>query len=96
MKAVFLVSGENKNKAEQELKKDDLVSRGSITIREASSLGIKEEGYFIVIDASEGAMKRAEEIMKELGEKYKEKEKVLKRIEEQESSAIEGFGNILG
>ena len=41
MKEVFLVSSENKNKAEMELKKDDLVSRGSITIRAAASLGIE-------------------------------------------------------
>lgn len=96
MKEVFLVSSENKNKAEMELKKDDLVSRGSITIRTASSLGIKEDGYFIVVDASEEALKRAEEIMKELGKKYKDWKKVLEKIDEQEGSAMEGFGNILG
>ncbi len=96
MKEVFLVSSENKNKAEMELKKDDLVSRGSITIRAASSLGIEEDGYFIVVDASEEALKRAEEIMKELGKKYKGGKKVLEMIDEQEGSAMEGFGNILG
>ncbi len=96
MKEVFLVSSENKNKAEMELKKDDLVSRGSITIRAASSLGIKEDGYFIVVDASEEALKRAEEIMKELGKKYNDWKKVLEMIDEQEGSAMEGFGNILG
>ena len=66
MKEVFLVSSENKNKAEMELKKDDLVSRGSITIRAAASLGIEEDGYFIVVDAPEEALKRAEGVMKEL------------------------------
>lgn len=96
MREVFLVPSESKNKAEMELKKDDLVSRGSIVIRSPESLDIKEEGYFIVIDASEAAMARAEEIMKGLGTRYKDKEKVLQKIDEQENSAIEGFGNILG
>ena len=96
MKEVFLVSSENKNKAEMELKKDDLVSRGSITIRAAASLGIEEDGYFIVVDAPEEALKRAEGVMKELGKKYKDGKKVLEKIEEQEDSAAEGFGNILG
>lgn len=96
MKEVFLVSSENKNKAEMELKKDDLVSRGSITIKTANSLGIEEDGYFIVVDASEEALKRAEEIMKDLGKKYKDWKKVLEMIDEQEGSAMEGFGNILG
>ncbi len=96
MKEVFLVSSEKKNKAELELKKDDLVSRGSITVRTAESLGIKEDGYFIVVDASEEALKRAEEIMKDLGTKYKDGKKVIEKIDEQESSAMEGFGNILG
>lgn len=96
MKEVFLVSSENKNRAETELKKDDLVSRGSITVRSAESLDMKEDGYFIVIDASEAAVARAEEILKELGTRYRDKDKVLRKIEEQESSAIEGFGNILG
>lgn len=96
MREVFLVSSENKNRAEMDLKKDDVVSRGSITIRAASSLDVKEEGYFIVVDAPEGAIKRAEEILKDLGKKYKGGEKVLQKIDEQESSAMEGFGNILG
>ena len=96
MKEVFLVSAENKNRAEMELKKDDLVSRGSITIKSAASLGITEDGYFIVVDASHEALKRAEEIMKPLGAKYKHAKEVIEKIEEQENSAIEGFGNILG
>ena len=96
MKEVFLVSSDNKNKAETELKKDDLVSRGSITVRSAESLGIKEDGYFIVVDASEEAIKQAERIMKGLGKKYKDREEVIEKVEKQEDSAMEGFGNILG
>ena len=96
MKKIFLVSNENKAKAEEAIKKDDLVSRSSIVIRSASSLGIEEEGYFIVIDGKEEAVKKAEELLKDLAKKYEKKEEVEKKMKEQEESAIEGFGNILG
>ncbi len=96
MKAVYLASAANERKAEEALKKDDLVSRGSITVRLASSLDMKEEGYFIVLDASEEALKRAEELLKGLAARYKNAGEVLKRLQEQEESAIVGFGNIMG
>ncbi|MBI2578635.1 MAG: hypothetical protein HYW26_02910 [Candidatus Aenigmarchaeota archaeon] len=96
MKSVYLVSADSKQKAEDALKKDDLVSRGSILIRLASSLDMKEDGYFIVLDASEQALKQAEQLLKGIAEIYKDSETVLKRIQEQEDRATEGFGNILG
>ena len=96
MKAVFIVSGENKNKAETALKKDDEISRGSITMRDAKSLDFEEEGIFFILDASEEAIKKAEELLSELGKKYEKAGEVLKKVEEQENTATEGFGNILG
>lgn len=96
MKEVYLVESENKNRAEMALKKDDLVSRGSITIRNAASLDMKEDGYFFLIDGSHEALKRAEEIMKGLGNKTKHRDAIIRKIEEQEDAAMEGFGNILG
>ncbi|MEM7819440.1 MAG: hypothetical protein QXD48_01270 [Candidatus Aenigmatarchaeota archaeon] len=96
MKEVFLVSNENKNKVEDILKKDDNISRGSIIIRSASALDIKEDGYFILLDAPEDVIKKAEELVKNIANKYNKKEIIIKKIEEQENSAIEGFGNILG
>ena len=96
MQEVFLVSSENKSKAEDLLKNDDLVSRGSIAIKSPASIDIKEDGYFFVLDASEETIKHAEELLKGIGKKYKEKEKVINKIKEQEEAAAEGFGNILG
>lgn len=100
-KEVFLVSGENKSKAEDALKKDDVVGRGSIMLRSASALGVKnksvkENDYFLIVDCSEEGIKKAGELLKDLAKKYEKKDQVLKKIEEQEDSAIEGFGAILG
>jgi hypothetical protein len=96
MKIVYLVSNENKSKAEDLLKKDEVVNRGSITIRSTGSLEMKEDGYFIVYDGSEEACKIADKLLKGIAEHYKNAAAVLEKIDEQENSAIEGFGNILG
>jgi hypothetical protein len=96
MKEVFLVSGDNKLKAENVLRKDDLINRGSITIKEARGLGIDKDGYFIIIDCPEEGLKKAGELLKGLAEKVENKEEVLKKVDDQENSATEGFGNILG
>ena len=82
MREVFLVSNENKNKAIDALKKDDMVSRGSIILKSAGSLEIDEEGYFLVLDAPEEAIKKAEELLKGIAEKYKDKESIEEKIKE--------------
>ena len=96
MRVVFEVPSENKSKVEELLKKDDEISRGSITIRTAGSLDINEDCYFIILDAPEDKIDKAKELVKGMAKLYKHAEKVLDKIDEQENSAIEGFGNILG
>jgi hypothetical protein len=96
MRIVYLVSSENKAKAEDLLKKDEIVNRGSIVIRSAPSLEINEDGYFIVYDGTDEALKIADALLKDIAKKYEKAETVLKKIDDQENSAIEGFGNILG
>ncbi len=96
MQEVWLVSAENKNKAEMAVKQDNMVSRASIVIKAPSSLDIKEDGYFLIIEGTEEVIKRADELLKDLGKKYEDKEKVLAVVKEQEDKATEGFGNILG
>lgn len=95
MKEVFLVSNENKSKAEQLLKLDEDINRGSITVRQCGSLDIDEEGYIIILDTTDLAMKKAKTLLKGIAAPYKNKEKVFKKLEEEEE-ALGGFGNILG
>ena len=96
MKVVFEVKSENKSKAEDLLKKDDEINRGSITLRAASSVSINENCYFIVLEAPEHAIEKAKRILKGVAEVCKHPEKIIEKIEEQENAATEGFGNILG
>ncbi len=96
MREVFLVDGDNKSKAEDLLRKDDEIGRGSITLKSAGSLEMEEDGYFIILDASEERIKKAETLLKGIAQKYAHQKKVLEKFDEQEDAAIEGFGNILG
>jgi hypothetical protein len=96
MREVWLVKPDQKSKAEDALKKDDLVSRQSIFIRSAGALGFSDEGFFIIIDGSDHALKVAEGLLKGMAEKYVKKEKVLQEFDSQEAKTSEAFGFIIG
>ncbi|MBI2580071.1 MAG: hypothetical protein HYW27_04180 [Candidatus Aenigmarchaeota archaeon] len=96
MKEVFIVKPDKKEKAEEMLKKDEEINRGSIVLKSASSLGVNEDGYFIILDAPEHAVARAKKILSGIAEVYKDKHDVLRAYEEQENAAMEGFGKLLG
>ena len=96
MQEVFIVKEADKSKAEDLLRKDDLVGRQSITIRLASNMNLEKEGYFIIINGSEESIKEAGDLIKDFAKKYKKKEKVLEKLKEEEDSAAEGLGSILG
>jgi len=94
MREVYLTK--EKQKAEDLLKKDDIVSRASITIRSTGSFDAKEEGVFIILEGSEEQMKRAEELLKGIAEKYDKKDEILEKFDSEQDAAVQGFGNILG
>ena len=87
---------ENSKKLEEKLKKDDLVSRASIKVRDAGI--VNKEGVYFYIEGTEDKIKKARELAKDLGEEVlgEEKEKVVNILKEEEEKAIEGFGAILG
>ena len=95
MEELYLVKSVDKGKVEELLKTDDIVSRQSIIIRSASILEVEDDGFFILIKGSDESIKKADELLKDLAKKYPNKEKIIKKINEQEDSAMQGFGNIL-
>jgi uncharacterized membrane-anchored protein YjiN (DUF445 family) len=93
---IFEVKSENMGKINQMLK-DDVVSRQSILMRDASSLGLDREVSFLKIEGSEAGLKRAEELAKELEFTkldQKKAEEINEKIMEQEESAADGMGMI--
>jgi len=100
MKALFFIK-ENKDKVECLIKQDDLINRQSIIIRSADSLDINDKfknGYFLLIDGNDEAIKKADKLLKDLSERVvnKNEERIISKIKEEEEKAIEDFGGILG
>ncbi len=83
-----------------EILRDDLVSRQSITTRDAKSLGVKGSHFFLKIEGADEAIHRAEEMIKEKGVgkplTKKDATSIDKKIKKEEESASEGMGMIFG
>jgi len=79
-----------------ELLKDDLVSRQSITTREATALEMKSDLYLVIIEGNEKGVERAREVFKPVGEPLPEKEakEVLDKVKAEEEKASMGVGMI--
>lgn len=80
------------------LRKDDVVSRQSIEVRDASALGLAGEGSIILVEGTEAGVARAEGILKELGTKLSgaEAEKAHARFRSQDDDAAAGMGLVFG
>jgi hypothetical protein len=87
MYAIFSVEKNNVGKAD-EILKDNVVSRQSIVVRDASALGIDNENRYILIEGNEDAIKRAEALFRGIEEKLAEK-KIEEVLGEEPSDASE-------
>lgn len=80
------------------LEEDDLVSRQTITIRNAKALGLDGDSTYIKIEGSPEALQRAVEMVEDndLGEKLSEEDAkdIYDTIAEEEESASQGMGMI--
>ncbi len=97
MRAIVCIPKEKERLAEELLKKDEKLSKLSITIRSATSLDLEGEDFFFLLEGDETLI---EEAKKKLAELVKEipvdlKEKIVKRIEEQEERSIAGLGSLM-
>ncbi len=102
MEIVLHVKGKEFTNFKEKLLGDEIVNRASIVFKDAKQFG-KDSGYFCILSGTEDRCKRAIKLTKdedgnELAKEIvgEEKEKILKKIKEEEDKAIEGFGNILG
>jgi len=78
--------------------KDDVVSRQSITAREAKSLGMTGDDRYVLIEGSEPGIARATELLKDIAKALAgaEAESVYRRIRAQDEEAASGMGLIFG
>jgi len=78
--------------------KDDVVSRQSITAREAQSLGMTGDARYVLIEGSEPGIARATELLKDIAKALAgaEAESVYRRFRAQDEEAASGMGLIFG
>lgn len=98
MKKVFFIKKDKYMKVKNSLLTDDVVARQSIDFRDNVALGLKEEGYYLIIEGNDAGVKKAVELMGNdaLELKGKEMQSIEAAITKQEESAMSGFGNIFG
>jgi hypothetical protein len=98
MEIVLKIKRENLQKVKDILLADDTVSRASVIFKESKNLGFKGNKYFCYISGLEEACNKAKELTKNSAElaNKKEVEEVIKKIREEEETAMSSFGNIFG
>ncbi|UCE73541.1 MAG: hypothetical protein JSV56_11010 [Methanomassiliicoccales archaeon] len=95
--AIFSVDKSQASKINKILK-DDLISRQSIFIRDAQALSIDKDVRYVLIEGSDEAIKKAEELFKDAGKKEDEAEakSIYNKIKNEESDVAQGVGLIFG
>lgn len=94
---IVSVPNENKNKIKEVLR-DDLISRQSITQRDAGALKVEKQVQFVLIEGDDRALERAKELFKDLGtfEEGQAAEEIYSKFKEDEEGAAAGVGFIFG
>lgn len=97
MYSVLKINKENSSKVDT-LYQDDLISRQTIIRRDNVSLGLKDEGLYVIIEGSQEAINKALLISKDFAIELPESERVIvyKKVKEQDESTLEGIGSIFG
>lgn len=95
--AVFSVEKTQASKINKILK-DDLISRQSISVRDASALNIDKDVRYVIIEGTDEALKKAEELFVEAGKKEDDEEAkaIYDKIKSQEGEVAQGVGLIFG
>lgn len=91
---VFILEPKNMKKIEEILTKNEKTSMLSIYFRELKSLGLESEEIALILDGLEEYLKIAEDLIKNLVKIPTEnlKLEIIKKFEEEERKAREGFG----
>ncbi len=95
--AIFCVEKTQTSKINKILR-DDLISRQSILVRDATALDIEKDVRYVLIEGTDDALKKAEELFTETGKKLEEGDAktIYDKIKSEESDVASGVGFIFG
>ena len=96
----YVIFGVDKTQVSKvnQILRDDLVSRQSIVLRDASALNIEKDVRYVLIEGTDEAIKKAEELFAEVGKKEDDEEakNIYNKIKSEENDVAEGVGFIFG
>jgi len=97
MYLIFSVPSDKRSKTD-EILRDDIVSRQSIIIRDCTALGLKDLGLLILIEGDDAAVKRAQELLKDLAKALEggQASDVYQRFKNEADQVGSGVGLIFG
>ncbi len=97
MYRIFRVETKDSKGMDQVLK-DDLVSRQSISSRDAKALGAPGTGTLVLIEGNPLALERAEELFKGVGERVPDPEanRIYDLFKRESEDVAEGVGFVFG
>ncbi len=75
---------------------DDILSRQSITLRDARRVGRQEDAIYVFVEGEQAGLFRAEALILTFGERATEPGELMGRLKAEEDSAAEGLGSIFG
>ncbi|HKZ99670.1 MAG TPA: hypothetical protein VJ326_08795 [Thermoplasmata archaeon] len=80
------------------LRKDDVVSRQSVEVRDAAALGLSGGGSIVLIEGTEAGVARAEAVLKDSGARLTgpEADAAYARFRSQDEDAASGMGLVFG
>ncbi len=90
---IYRVPSSRRAEAEAALR-DDVVSRQSQKVRDASALGGPSDSIYVLVEGAPDAVRRAEELLGPLGARLAppESEALLARFKDEEEAASAGMG----
>lgn len=97
MYGVFLFPSDAQSEARAALE-DDLVSRQSISTRDAEALGTDLRGLLVIVEGEERAVRRFEEVVGDVARRLTgtEAEEAYGLLKQEEAEAAEGVGFLFG
>jgi hypothetical protein len=75
---------------------DDILSRQSLTIRDARHFGVPGDHVFLFVEGTEPGLLRADAVLLEIGERAPEGDVLYQMMKEEEDAAASGLGSVFG
>lgn len=75
---------------------DDILSRQSLTIRDARHFGVPGDWIFLFVEGEEKGILRADAVLLAIGERAPEGEILFRLLKDEEDAAASSLGSVMG